>query len=321
LFRLGELHEQAGEIDEALEVYGRVVARAGRYEADAWPDRTGARLRMLLEPSLSAAVRDQDDFTAVSIFHRHGPQADRLYARQAVLLAVADAHTRLGFTTAAAALYQSVVRNPPSLQAVESALMGLGACYLDQQDPHAAQLVFERYRLQFPLGRYAIEAFLLLLTAMSEQRDYHSVLRLGRQWLQKHPREESRKRIIAKMGMALMALHRPEEARHLLGEAHRLGGLTTAEELTTYGDLLTKVQLHEQAVALYRQSLAVKPDADVAAWDHVQIGRNFRAAQRLAQARAAWSEIGPNDHPLFQRIAAALQQDLPQAVSGERSRP
>ena len=40
--------------------------------------------------------------------------------------------------------------------------MGLGQCYLDQQDPQAAQRVFERYRLQFPLGQYSTDAFLLL---------------------------------------------------------------------------------------------------------------------------------------------------------------
>ncbi len=78
MFRLGELWEQAGNEEEALEVYGRVAARADRFEGDPWPDITGARLVTLLQPSLKAAVQAKDDLATVTIFHRHGPQADRL---------------------------------------------------------------------------------------------------------------------------------------------------------------------------------------------------------------------------------------------------
>ena len=321
LFRLGELWEQAGNRDEALEVYGRAAARAGRFEEDPWPDIAGARLMVLLQPSLQAAVQAKDDLAAVMVFHRHGPQADRLYAGHPLLLAVADAHTRLGFSIEAARLYQSIIRNPQSEAFLEPALIGLGACYLDQEDPQAAQRVFERYRLQFPVGRYAADAFLLLLTSMSRQGAHKSVVRIGRQWLRTHLRDEGRKHVLAKIGMALMDLQRPDEAGRILEEAHRLGGLETPELLAMYGDLLSKANRHQQAIALYRQSLTVGPDRELAGWEQVQIGRNFREARRLDQARVSLERLSAEEQPLFQRVATALAQDLRHTSKAERIRP
>ncbi|MGE3814336.1 MAG: tetratricopeptide repeat protein [Nitrospiraceae bacterium] len=321
LFRLAELEEQAGNREEALAVYGRVAARAGRFGEDPWPDLAGARLMVLLQPSLEAAVEAKDDLSAVIVFHRHGPQADRLYAGHRLLPAMADAHARLGFSIEGARLYQSIIRNPQSNAFLEPALIGLGACYLDQDDPQAAQRVFERYRLQFPVGRYATDAFLLLLTSMSRQGAQKSVVRVGRQWLRTHGRDDARKHVLAQIGMALMELQRPDEARRALEEAYRLGGLTTAELLARYGDLLTKANRHQQAIALYRQSLAAGPDRELAGWEQVQIGRNFRDARRPEQARASLAEISAEENPLLWRVATALAEDLGRTSQVERSRP
>jgi TolA-binding protein len=320
-FRLGELEEQAGNTEEALTLYGRVAARAGRFGEDPWPDIAGARLKVRLQPSLQAAVEAKDDLAAVMVFHRHGPQADRLYAGHRLLPLVADAHARLGFSIEAARLYQSIIRDPQSEAFLEPALIGLGMCYLDQEDPQAAQRVFERYRLQFPVGRYAADAFLLLLTSMSRQGAQKGVVRIGRQWLRTHVRDESRKHVLAKIGMALLELQRPDEARRVLEEAHRLGGLATAELLATYGDLLSKANRHQQAIALYRQSLTAGPDRELAGWEQVQIGRNFRDARQIEQARASLEKLSEEEHPLLWRVAMALAGDLRRSPKVERSRP
>jgi TolA-binding protein len=320
-FRLGELEEQAGNTEEALALYGRVAARAGRFGEDPWPDIAGARLKARLQSSLQAAVEAKDDLAAVMVFHRHGPQADRLYAGHRLLPLVADAHARLGFSIEAARLYQSIIRDPQSEAFLEPALIGLGMCYLDQEDPQAAQRVFERYRLQFPVGRYAADAFLLLLTSMSRQGAQKGVVRIGRQWLRTHVRDEARKHVLAKIGMALLELQRPDEARRVLEEAHRLGGLATAELLATYGDLLSKANRHQQAIALYRQSLTAGPDRELAGWEQVQIGRNFRDARQIEQARASLEKLSEEEHPLLWRVAMALAGDLRRSPKVERSRP
>ena len=321
LFRLGEFKEEGGHVEEALQIYGRVVARAGRIEDDPWPDKTGARLRSLLEPSLQAAVLSKNDLTAVTIFHRHGPRADQLYAGHRLLFAVADAHTRLGFATEAARLYQSIIRSPQSGDLLEPALIGLGSSYLEQQDPQAAQRVFERYRLQFPLGPQADQAFVLLLTSMAQQGKHSHVVRLGKRWLRNHPRTEVRNAVLEKIGLALVELHRPEEALPVLAEAHRLGGLTTPDALATYGDVVSKAKRRDQAVALYRKSLSLNPSRELAAWDHVQIARNFRDARKPDQARVALEALDTEDQPLFRRVAAVLERDLEGSVTAKRTRP
>ncbi|HEX2055751.1 MAG TPA: tetratricopeptide repeat protein [Nitrospiraceae bacterium] len=321
LFRLAELQEQAGHLEEAVQIYGRVVARTGRIDGDPWPATTGVRLKTLLQPALEAAVDSKDDLATAAIFHRHGPGADQLYAGTRLLSAVADAHARLGFSIEAARLYQFIVRHPHSGDLLEPALIGLGMSYLDQQDPQAAQRVFERYRLQFPIGPYADHALVLLLASMAQQGKHIQVVRLGQRWLRHHPRADARKAVIAAIGMALVDLHRPNEALPVLEQAHRLGGLATPDAMTTYGDLATRAKRREEAVALYRKSLTLNPSRDVAAWDRMQIARNFRDARKPDQARAVLEGFGTDDEPLFRRVAAVLEQDLSFPSVVERTRP
>jgi TolA-binding protein len=320
LFRLGEFKEEAGHMEEAMQIYSRVVARAGRIDGDPWPDKTGVRLKLLLESSLQAAVSAKNDLAAVTIFHRHGPRADQLYAGHRLLLSVAEAHARLGFATEAARLYQSIIRNSLSGDMLEAALIGLGRSYLDQQDPQAAQRVFERYRLQFPLGDQTDEAFVLLLKSMAQQGKQNHVVRLGRRWLPNHPRSNARSTVFEQIGLALVDLHRPEEALPAFAEADRLGGLVTPDALATYGDVVSTANRGEQAVALYRKSLSLNPSRDLAAWDHVQIARNFRDARKPDQARVALQALNTEDQPLFRRVAAALEQDLDVSRTSERPR-
>ncbi|MGH7256817.1 MAG: tetratricopeptide repeat protein, partial [Nitrospiraceae bacterium] len=310
LFRLGELLQREDHKEDAVNAYEKVVARTGRIEGDPWPETTGVRLVTLLQTSLQTAVQEKNDFAAVTIFHRHGPQADRFYTGSALLLPIADAHHRLGFAVEAARLYQAILRGPQSGAFFEPALMGLGKCYLDQQDPHAAQRVFERYRLQFPLGQYSTDAFLLLLTALSQQGEAVSVVRVGRQWLINHPKDTASKLVLAKVGIALAGLKRPEETFRALDTSHTLGGLRQSDELTTYADLLSKRQRHEEAVSIYRKAQSSKPSRDLAAWIQVQIARNLRESRKPDQARVVLEGVSMDDSPLFRRVATVLESDL-----------
>ena len=52
---------------------------------------------------------------------------------------VADAHRRLGFSTEAVHLYQTLVTNRKVAPLHEAVLIGLGESYLDQFDPAGSQ--------------------------------------------------------------------------------------------------------------------------------------------------------------------------------------
>jgi hypothetical protein len=97
LFHLGEALERAGKREDALRAYEQVVMRTGKFENDPWPEKSGAQLVRFLRPRLEAALKAEDDFELINLFHRHGPFADRLYAGTELLMKVAEAHRRLGF--------------------------------------------------------------------------------------------------------------------------------------------------------------------------------------------------------------------------------
>jgi hypothetical protein len=74
-------------------------------------------------------------------------------------------------------------------------------------------------------------------------------------------------------------------------------------------------------VALYRKSLSLNPSRDVAAWDRMQIARNFRDARQPHQARVALEALDTEEQPLFRRVAAVLAQDLRVRSTKERASP
>jgi Tfp pilus assembly protein PilF len=156
---------------------------------------------------------------------------------------------------------------------------------------------------------------------MVQQGKPGHVVRLGQRWLRNHARAGVRSAVLEQIGLALVELHRPEQALPVLAEAQRLGGLTTPDALATYGDVVSQAKQRDQAVALYRKSLSLNPSRDLAAWDHVQIARNFRDARKPDQARLALEALDTEDQPLFRRVAAVLEQDLAVSRKVERTRP
>ncbi len=152
LYHLARYHERRDAVTQALTVYKEITMR-GAADPDApWPPKASLRLATLLQPWMEAAVRAQDDFTLVSLFQRHGPGGERHYLGSLLLLAVADAHSRLGFVSEAGRLYQVVVKANKLPALTEEALVSLGKVYLDQQDLAAARGVLERARLQLQDG-------------------------------------------------------------------------------------------------------------------------------------------------------------------------
>ncbi|RPH80069.1 MAG: hypothetical protein EHM80_06245, partial [Nitrospiraceae bacterium] len=187
LVRLAELYELRGDPSRAIQVYQDVTRRAGVIPHDPWPPAAGAHLTTILKPQLEAALKKKNDVQALTLFHSHGRAPEQHYFGTQTLLEVADTHRRLGFSSEAVRLYQTLVRNRKVAPLHEAALIGLGESYLDQFDPAAARNVFESFRLQYPQSARSTQVSRQLTTAMLEQGDRRSAIRVMRHWARVHP--------------------------------------------------------------------------------------------------------------------------------------
>jgi tetratricopeptide (TPR) repeat protein len=130
LFYLAQEYERASDLNRALRTYKEVTFRVAD-GGESWAMKASERLSALLIPWIEAAIASHDDWTIVSLFHRHGAMSEQRYARSPVLLEIAESHRRLGFTTEAVRLLQQMIQVQKDSALVEPALVGLGKNYLD----------------------------------------------------------------------------------------------------------------------------------------------------------------------------------------------
>lgn len=317
LFHLGEAFERAGKREDALKAYEQGVMRTGKFENDPWPEKSGARLVTFLRPRLEAALNAGDDFELINLFHRNGPLADRLYAGTELLLKVAEAHRRLGFPIESARLFQSVIRDSKSEAFHEVALMGLGKSYLEQNDMRAARSVFERYRLQFPTGRFAGEALLGILRSFEGEGNIAGLVKLGRQWLAHHPRHPDRASVQLRLADALGLAKRDSEAAALYENVQKAGMELTALDRLRHADVLARLNRQEPALALYKQALVAGLEPEQEAWAQFQIVQLARGTKREEFARSGLRSLSENSDSLVRRMAAVLQTELPRPTSAK----
>jgi TolA-binding protein len=306
LFHLGRHYEKAGDMSRALMLYKDAALRSGRAD-DPWPLKASERLSTILKPWLEAALKSHDDLTVVTLFHRHGPIADQLYAQSPLLLDIAEAHRRLGFSLEAVRLYQQLMKTTKNPAIVEPTLVGLGRTYLDQQDPQAARKVLERYRFQFPGGPHDTDVLRLLVAALAQQRDWPALLLLCRNWLQHHPRHPERPTMYLQLAATLGRLEQYDESALAYQEALKAGATPTAEVLLTYADQLSRLDRHEQAIAAYQAALDARPTARQAEWAHLQTAKHWHALKQGDRALVALAEVGATDDPLINRYTSSLK--------------
>ena len=164
-------YELRDDPSRAIQVYQDVTRRTGVIPHDPWPLAAGLHLASILKPQLEAALKSKKDVQVLTLFHSHGRAPEQHYIGTQTLLEVADTHRRLGFSTEAVHLYQTLVKNRKVASLHEAALIGLGESYLDQLDPAAARNVFESFRLQYPQSARSTLVSRQLTTAMLEQGD------------------------------------------------------------------------------------------------------------------------------------------------------
>lgn len=317
LFHLAESYELRGHLSRAIEVYQAVTRRTGVISQDPWPQIAGLHLAALLKPQLEAALKSKQNVQALTLFHSHGQAPEQHYVGTRTLLEVADTHRRLGFSTEAVYLYQMLVKNRKAVALHEEALLGLGESYLDQLDPAAARSVFESFRLQYPRSARSMLVSRQLTTAMLEQGDRQSAIRVMRHWTRSQSRDPARGWIYPTLARTLAEEQRRVEAAASFEDALRNNALRAPQDLLLYADLLLQLNKPERAVDLYRQVLKAGPDPMEAEWARVQIMLNPGDKNpKEAESRA----VVPNaefENPLLHRAAEAMQIVLQAAMAKE----
>jgi len=310
LFHLAEHYELQGDSARAIQIYQDVTRRAGVIQDDPWALTAGLHLTSILNPQLEAALKGKKDVLAVTLFHSHGHAPEQHYIGTRTLLEVADTHRRLGFSSQAIRLYQTLVRNRKAAALHEEALLGLGESYLDQLDPAAARNVFESFRLQYPRSARTTLVSQQLTTAMLEQGDRQSAIRVMRQWLRLHPRDAARGWIYVTLARTLAEEQKRTEAAAAFEDALRNNVLRAPQDLLLYADLLMSLNKPERAVDLYRQALKAGPGLAEAEWARAQIMLNPEAENRKGPRPTVMVAEEEFDDPLLHRAAAAMQIGL-----------
>lgn len=309
LFQLASHYELHGAPSRAVQTYLDVTKRVGVVDHDPWPQAARLRLAVLLKPRLEAALRSKNDVQVLTVFHTHGQAPEQHYLGTKLLLEVADAHRRLGFFAEAARLYRVLVRDRKATGLYEPALLGLGESYLSQGASSSARNAFEIFRLQYPKSPQSMLVVRQLVTAMREQGDRRSAIRVMRQWLLTHPRESERGWVQLTLAKTLLDDHQTGEAVTAFEEALRQKYLQSPGDRLLFADLLMSLNKHQQALALYQGILASNPSPGQAEWARVQMARSLTLQTSPGPVRTE-PVSGAIDDPLMGRAAAAIQASL-----------
>lgn len=313
LFHLATHLEKSEEVTQALLVYKEVAERVPPASDDPWPAKAADRLADILRPWMEAAARSHDDLTLTTLFHRHGPSAERHYLASPLLLEIAEAHDRLGFTAEAGRLYQLIAKGTKRPLLTEQALLGLGKIYLAQHDAPAARKVMERYRLEYPTGRFERDALHLLVQAMVEEGDMARLLHFCRAWMLHHPNHPERPWMYQQMAAVFLRLNKQEEAVIATEEAFKAGAPKTVEALLAYADSLAQMKRYQQAIEVYHAVVEKKPDRAQLQWARLQIVRGWQALNQHDRATVALAELGQTEDPLVTRFSSTYRESIHQA--------
>lgn len=320
LFRLGEHYEALPDRPRAIAAYRELVMRAGHVADDPWPPLAGRRLSVLLQPQLKEALTQSNDLQTVTLFHALWGADEQIFADQETVLRAATVYRRIGFTSESVRLFLYVLRRSSGGPIREDALFHLGQAYLDQDDFVAARLVFERYRLQYPLGRWKAEALWSLALVHRGLRNDQTVVGMCRRWLTLFPAHPLRQEVRIMLAQALVDTGRSGEALRIYADMERVGVFarpSSTAALVQYADLLYASRRYDDAVTRYWQALRASPDAAQTDWIRIQLARVWRAQDHRPAARKLLRELTHlTTDELIARLAASMQADLSAVRTG-----
>jgi tetratricopeptide (TPR) repeat protein len=307
-YRLAQHYELVDDRPKALALYKQLAELGDQSPDDPWPKAAAGRLVELAGAELRAALDRGDDGSAVMLFYQYGQT--RVFSGPEWLLLIAAAHRRIGLTGKAVWLYQSLIQDKRAGAAKEEALVGLGHTYLDQEDYDSAGRVFDRYRLQFPVGRWK-PTVLRLLAQMYQRQDRHdAMIRICRLWLQRYSSHPDRGTVLLLLAQGLQATGAVQEAATTYAEAERMGVLTTPALLVGYADLLVAAKQPQKAAQFYDRAIRAKPDDAALPWARFRLARLYRERGQAAEATALLADWNGRATDAWEiKLARSLEAD------------
>jgi tetratricopeptide (TPR) repeat protein len=324
LVELGVEWEAAGRWEEALRIYRELADRTGRLLDDPWPEVGKRRLRELVSPRLTQALKAQNDLDAVNLFQQYAVSASgESLVEPELLLKIAGAHRRLGFTAQAVKWYQAILQDPSARSLGEEALIGLGASYLDQDDPDAARQVFQRYRLQYPAGRWVAEAWQQLAVIALDKGEQAVAIDLARRWLVRFPQHPARGQVWLVLARALEGRAQLKEALEAYAQADRAGALSEHTPLAPatarlhYASLLFQVGRTDEAIRQLEGARRASTDPILSDWARFELARALLAQHKEKQARTLLTALGESSvDELVGRVSRLLLKEDEQLANG-----
>jgi TolA-binding protein len=274
LFRLGQSHQRAGELEAAGAAYDRLLERP---DAGAWL----ARARGALEEMIRTLGAEGKHVEVATLYYRHKDLLSKPTLDLETGVTVGDSLARLGLAGPAILAIRAVFTAALKSPHLEHVLVTLAEAYRARNEPAKAAEVWQEYLQRFSKGRWSPEAQEQVLTALirSEKRD--DAEQFCRQWL-----------------AAGMLTYRPAGDQ---AGGHGTGGvLVCADLLADTGDA-------EAARGLYEGILKSESDTADALWATYQSARALAALGQSGQAAELFGRVASTKTDRTLAAAAAAQ--------------
>jgi TolA-binding protein len=277
LYRLGQSHQRAGDLEGALSFYDQLLARP---DVGPWRVQTRRALEAILHSFAEAGK-------TLSV-------ADLFIGREAVLLdpplgiaaslVVAEALDRLGLSNHAAKVYRAALAAGTVGAHKERVLFTLAELQRKKGDlPHAEE-AFQGYLRQYPKGKWVPEAQHGLLMALAGADRRGDAEKTCRSWL------------------ASGALtYKPKGGT--IGAREAGAALQCADLLAQAGDVQTAQGLYEGVVL----GAKGEPFSADALWASYQVGRGYATLGRTAEAAEFFGRVGKAEYDPMLAAAATAQ--------------
>jgi predicted Zn-dependent protease len=155
------------------------------------------------------------------------------------------------------------------------------------------------------------------MTAMLEQGDRQSAVRVLRQWTRLHPRDTAHNWIYVTLARTLAEDRKRAEAVAAFEEALGHDALRSPQDYVLYADLLTKMDKPERATELYSHVLKAWPGSAEAEWARAQIMMNPGSKHRPGNRSKGMGLDTDFGDPLLHRVVGAIQIGVQAAMVKE----
>jgi TolA-binding protein len=277
LYRLGQSHQRAGDLEGALAFYDQLLARS---DVGPWRVQTRRALEAILHVFMEAGQL----LSLADVFIGHESLLTDPPMGLMTSLAVAEALERLGLLDHAAKIYRAALAAGTTGVRKERVLFTLAELHRKKGDlPHARE-AFHDYLRQYPRGKWAPEAQYGLLVALTGTDKRGDAEKTCRAWL------------------ASGALtYKPKGGP--IGAREAGAALTCADLLSQAGDVETARGLYEGV----SPGAKGEPISEDALWASYQIGRGYAAVGRVSEAMEFFGRVGKAEYDPVLAAAATAQ--------------